>query len=69
VRLISGFSLLLTCVTVLLNFLSITGSQALGAVLHVLLLLVSVPMAICGNWLLSLFLWACLFVTTFLKKP
>ena len=68
VRLISGLSLLLTCIILLLNFLSITGSQALGAVLHALLLLVSVPMAICGNWLLSLFLWACLFVATFLKK-
>ena len=67
-RLISGLSLLLSCIAILLNLLSITGSQALGNVMHILLLLVCVPMATCSNWLLSLFLWACLFIATFLKK-
>lgn len=68
-RLISGLSLLLTGITLLVNLLSITGPEALGDVLYVLLLLVSAPMAISVHWLLSLFLWACLFVATFMKKP
>lgn len=68
-RLISGLSLLLTVIVLLVNVLSITGSHALGNVLYVLLLLVSAPMAISIHWLLSLFLWACLFVATFTEKP
>lgn len=68
-RLISGLSLLLTAVMMLVNLLSITGSEALGKVMYVLLLLVSAPMTISFHWMLSLFLWACLFVATFVKKP
>lgn len=67
-RLISGLSLLLTCVMILVNLLSVTGSSALGIVMHILLLVVSVPMASSGFWLLSLFLWACIFMSTFVKK-
>ncbi len=68
IRCISGLSLLLTFVLLLVNLLSIAGSAALGAVLHALLLIVSVPMAVSGYWVVTLFLWACLFVGSFLKK-
>lgn len=68
-RLISGLSLLLTGIVLLANFLSVTGSETLGNILYVLLLIVSVPMAISGFWLLPLFAWACLFMATFVKKP
>lgn len=57
---ISAASLLLTLVMLLVNFLSFEASAAAGAVLHVLLILVSVPMICSGAWVLSLFLWALL---------
>ena len=57
---ISAASLVLTLVMLLVNFLSFEASAAAGAVLHVLLILVSVPMICSGAWVLSLFLWALL---------
>ena len=57
---ISAASLVLTLVMLLVNFLSFEASSAAGTVLHVLLILVSVPMICSGAWVLSLFLWALL---------
>ncbi len=69
VRIISGASLALTAVTLAATFISIRASAAVGKVLYEILILVSSPM-ICGQyWVISLFLWSCLFVASFsLKK-
>ena len=69
IRFISALSLVLTLVLLIANLLSIAGSAVLGSVLHIFLLVVSVPMPISGFWVVSVFLWACLFVGSFLKKP
>lgn len=68
-RWISGLSLALTSVFLVANVASALGSETLGKVLHELLLFVSVPMFCSRYWVLSLFLWACLFFATLpLKK-
>ena len=54
---------LLTLVLLVCNFLSVLGSEALGNVLHYMLIILSTPMVCCGAWGLSLFLWACLLFT------
>ena len=64
-RLICIVVLALTVIFLCLNFLAVNFSTATGLVLHVLLVMVSVPM-VCGQyWTMSLFLWACLFMLTF----
>ena len=68
-RLISAVSLGATMVTVMLNFLSVNASTATGDFLYVLLGLVSTPMFCARVWVLSLFLWACLLMSTFIKFP
>jgi putative effector of murein hydrolase LrgA (UPF0299 family) len=67
-RIVSGLSLGLTFFLLILNVLSAAWPEAAGEFLNQLLILVSVPMATCGNWLVSLFLWACLLFATFTKK-
>ena len=64
-RLVSGIILGLTLLALVGNILSIMGSITLGNVLHVVLVLVSVPMMCSQYWALSLFLWAVLFMATF----
>ena len=60
IRSLSLASLVLTAVLIIANFLSIRGSEALGDGLYAMLVIVSSPMVCGGNWLVSLFLWACL---------
>ena len=60
IRNLSMLSLILTAVVLILNFLSATGGEFVGNVLHYLLVIVSAPMICSGYWALSLFLWACL---------
>lgn len=67
-RIISGLSLGLTFFVLILNVLSAAWPEAAGEFLNQLLILVSVPMATCGNWLVSLFLWACLLFATLSNK-
>lgn len=67
VRLISGISLGLTLIFLVANFLSVLAPEPVGNLLHVLLVLVSVPMFCLRYWAASLFLWACLFIGSFLK--
>ena len=67
-RIISGLSLGLTFFLLILNVLSAAWPEAAGEFLNQLLILVSVPMATCGNWLVSLFLWACLLFATLSNK-
>ena len=68
VRVISILSLSLTLVMIIANFLSVNASQEVGDMLYELLALVSAPMLCARNWVLSMFLWACLLVASF-KKP
>lgn len=60
IRNLSAASLLVTLVCIVVNFMSLMASEALGNILYAILIIVSSPM-ICGQyWVLSLFLWACL---------
>ena len=70
IRNLSMLSLILTAVVLILNFLSATGGEFVGNVLHYLLVIVSAPMICSGYWALSLFLWACLLTVSrkLLKK-
>ena len=63
-RLISMLSLGVTLVLLVLNFLSVYFSAQAGLWLYVLLTMFSAPMACCQYWVLSLFLWACLMVSS-----
>jgi len=62
IRNLSALSLGLTAVLLILNFLTVFSSEAVGLVLHYVLTIVSSPMVCSGHWALSLFLWACLLV-------
>ena len=64
VRNLSTASLGLTALLLILNFLSVLGSEGLGRFLHAVLTIVSSPMVCCGSWALSLFLWACLLLVS-----
>lgn len=67
IRLISLGSLVLTVVFFIANLLSVFVSDVAGTVLHVFLNIVSVPMFAMQYWLVSLFLWSCLFIGTFIR--
>lgn len=70
IRNLSAASLLLTLVSLVVNFMSLMASEALGNFLYVVLVIVSTPM-VCGQyWILSMFLWACLLMVSLsqLKK-
>jgi len=68
VRILAILSLSLSLIALVANFLSILGTEALGNALYVVLVLVSVPM-VCGQyWVMSLFLWACLLMASFIRK-
>lgn len=66
-RVISFSSLILTVLFFIANLLSVFTSDAVGTVLHIFLAIVSVPMLAMQYWLVSLFLWSCLFIGTFFK--
>lgn len=65
VRQISLASLVLTLLLIVANILSIHASNTSGWILNTLLNLVSVPMFCCYPRGLGLFLWACLFISSF----
>ena len=68
-RLISAGTLILSLIFLVLNFLSVYFSAQTGLVLYVLLVMFSAPMT-CGQyWAMSLFLWACLLILSFQKRP
>ena len=64
VRNLSIASLGATALLLMLNFLSVLGSETLGNFLYSVLLVVSSPMVCSGSWGLSLFLWACLLMVS-----
>ena len=68
VRWIAAISLGATLLCLLANFASLTMSEAMGNFLYGVLILVSSPMVCSGYWVLSLFLWACLLMGSFLKR-
>ena len=63
IRNLSGASLGLTLVLLVVNFLSVMGSSRLGTVLDALLTILTAPMVASGYWALSIFLWAFLFLS------
>lgn len=67
IRNLAVLSLGLTLVLLILNFLTVLSSQALGQILHSILTIVSSPMICSGHWAMSLFLWSCL-LTASLKQ-
>lgn len=64
-RKISLTSLVLTLVLIVANIVSVYASDAAGRILNALLNLVSVPMFCCYFRGIGLFLWACLFISSF----
>ena len=68
VRIISILSLALTMITLIANFFSVLASETVGNILQILLTLVSAPMICSGYWILSLFLWACLLMSTLIGR-
>lgn len=68
VRILAAVSLSVTLVTLVLNFVSVLFSQAVGDALYIVLVVVSSPMISSGYWVVSMFLWACLLTASFLKK-
>ena len=64
VRNVCLLSLGLTLAGILLNFLSVNGSAALGTVAYWFLILISTPMVCAQVSLISLFLWACLLMAS-----
>ena len=59
---LAAASLGLTVVMIGLNFASLGASETVGLLLHGALSVLSSPMLCGGNWLVSLFLWACLLI-------
>lgn len=64
IRNLSGLSLGLTLVLLVLNFLTAFSSEILGQILHYILIIVTSPMICSGHWAMSLFLWACLLMAS-----
>ena len=61
VRNLAFYWLVLASVLLVGNFLTVFASEALGNLMHMLLILVASPMIASGSWALTLFLWACVF--------
>lgn len=67
-RLVSGSVLTLSLALLVLNFLSVYFDARTGLALYVMLVMFSAPM-VCGQfWVLSLFLWACLLMTSIFRE-
>jgi len=64
IRNLAAASLAVTVLLIVANFLSLGAEKAVGDALYAVLVIVSSPMVCGGNWLLSLFLWACLLVAS-----
>ncbi len=64
-RNLSIASLVLTFVTLILNFLFLMAPEAVGNILYVILVIVSTPMFCAQYWVLGMFGWACLMVVSF----
>jgi len=58
---LSGIWLVLACILLVGNFLSVMASETLGNILYNLLTIVASPLVCSGSWALAIFLWACVF--------
>ena len=67
VRWLSAASLGLTLICLCGNILAALGGDELGDIMHILLGLVSAPMFCSNFWVVPLFLWAVLLITSFKK--
>ena len=67
IRRLSALSLGVTLVLLIANFLAALTSEWLGTMLLVLLAICSAPMFCSNYWILSLFLWAVLLVSSMQK--
>ena len=68
-RKISLISLAATFVLLVANFVSTSASQQVGDVLYALLIIVSAPMVCSQLWVMSLFAWACILMTSLMYCP
>jgi hypothetical protein len=68
-RKISLISLAATFVLLVANFLSASASQQVGDVLYAVLIIVSAPMVCSRFWIISLFAWACILMTSLMYCP
>lgn len=68
VRYLSIASLSLTVLTLIGNVLTLPASEAVGDRMYGLLIVVSTPMISSQAWAISLFLWACLLMGSFIRK-
>jgi hypothetical protein len=68
IRYLSIASLSLTVLTLIGNVLTLPSTEAVGDRMYGLLIVVSTPMISSQAWAISLFLWACLLMGSFIKK-
>ena len=68
VRLLSILSLVLTLITLILNFTSVMMKPVWGDIFYILMGIVSTPMLCCQYWLIGLFGWAYLMSASFFPK-
>ena len=68
IRYLSIASLALTVLTLIGNVLSLPAGDAVGNRMYGLLIVVSTPMISSQAWVISLFLWSCLLIGSFIKK-
>ena len=68
-RYISLISLAATFALLVANFLSASTSQNVGDLLYALLIIVSAPMVCSQFWIVSLFAWACILMTSLMYCP
>ncbi len=68
-RYISLISLAATFALLVANFLSASASQQVGDVLYAVLIIVSAPMVCSQFWIVSLFAWACILMTSLMYCP
>ena len=68
-RYISAASLGVTFLLLIANFLSTGLSQGAGDFLYALLIILSAPMVCSQFWVISLFAWACILMTTIMYCP
>lgn len=68
IRLVCAVWLVVTAVLLMLNISSTGLSENMGNLLHYTLVILGSPMGCIQNWMLGVFLWACLLYASFLKR-
>ena len=68
VRIVAICSLSLTAIVFCANVIAVSADASVGRILYDMLNLVSAPMFCIRYWIISIFLWACLFSASLTKK-